>query len=215
MRSLTNTVTMAVADADGICQSQTPAAGGVQNLTINGTLASGGVATLDVPRHVSITSAGNNSARTFTITGTDRYGNAITETIGGPNATTVAGAKNFATVTQVTVDDNTTGAVTVGSADEAEGPWLPMDHRNEDFNLSILGRLGAGAGLTWAIQYTLSDVQAAGFLEDDAVVAVDANLTGETADANGVITFPCRAIRQAISSHTAGGLSVTVQQSGY
>jgi hypothetical protein len=32
------------ADADGVCQSQTPAGGGSQNLTINGAQASGGVA---------------------------------------------------------------------------------------------------------------------------------------------------------------------------
>lgn len=102
------------ADADSICQSQTPAAGGSQNLTINGANASGGVATFTAARTITITSAGADAGRTFTITGTDVNGDAQTETITGPDTTTVTGTLYFKTVTQVTVDDDTAGAITVG-----------------------------------------------------------------------------------------------------
>lgn len=106
------------ADADGVCQSQTPAAGGEQNLTINGALSSGGVATFTAARLITIASAADDSARTFTVTGTDVNGVAQTETIAGP-ATTVTGTLYFRTVTQVTVDDDTAGAITVGMANDA------------------------------------------------------------------------------------------------
>ena len=106
------------ADADGVCQSQTPGAGGEQDLTINGALASGGVATFTAARLITIASASDDSGRTFTVTGTDVNGNAQTETIAGP-ATTVTGTLYFRTVTQVTVDDNTAGAITVGMANDA------------------------------------------------------------------------------------------------
>lgn len=106
------------ADTDGVCQSQTPAAGGVQTLTINGAQASGGVATFTAGRLITIASASDDSARTFTVTGTDVNGAAQVETIAGP-ATTVTGTLYFRTVTQVTVDDNTAGAITVGMADNA------------------------------------------------------------------------------------------------
>jgi len=106
------------ADADGVCQSQTPGAGGEQNLTINGALSSGGVATFVAARLITIASASDDSGRTFTITGTDVNGNAQTETIAGP-ATTVTGTLYFRTVTQVTVDDDTAGAITVGMANDA------------------------------------------------------------------------------------------------
>ena len=106
------------ADADGVCQSQTPAAGGEQNLTINGALASGGVATFTAARLITIASASDDSARTFTVTGTDVNGNVQTETIAGP-ATTVTGTLYFRTVTQVTVDDDTAGAITVGMSNSA------------------------------------------------------------------------------------------------
>jgi len=103
------------ADADGICASQTPNAGGSQDLTLNGALAESGSVSMDVPRHVVIASAGDDSGRTFTITGTNTYGDSITEEITGPNTTTVYGTKQFKTVTTVNVDDDTAGAITVGT----------------------------------------------------------------------------------------------------
>ena len=106
------------ADADGVCQSQTPAAGGEQALTINGAQASGGVATFVAARLITIASASDDSGRTFTVTGTDVNGNAQSETIAGP-ATTVTGTKYFRTVTEVLVDDDTAGAITVGMANNS------------------------------------------------------------------------------------------------
>ena len=107
------------ADADGVCASQTPAAGGAQDLTINGAEASGGVATFTAARFVTITSAGADDGRTFTVTGTDVNGSAQTETITGPDTATVTGTLYFRTVTTVSVDDDTAGAITVGMSNDA------------------------------------------------------------------------------------------------
>ena len=52
------------------------------------------------------------------MTGTDVNGAVQTETIAGP-ATTVTGTSYFRTVTQVSVDDDTAGAITVGMANNA------------------------------------------------------------------------------------------------
>lgn len=110
------TVQLATADADGISTSQTPGAAG--NLTITGALASGGVATLTGAgsgRQVLITCAGNNSARTFTVFGTDPNGQSIAEQVAGANASTSATVQFFRTVTRVAIDGASTGAVTVGT----------------------------------------------------------------------------------------------------
>ena len=107
------------ANADGVCESQTPAGGGAQDLTIDGAQASGGVATFTAARFVTITSAGSDAGRTFTVTGTDVNGNAQTETIAGPDTATVTGTLYFRTVTTVSVDDNTAGAITVGMSNNA------------------------------------------------------------------------------------------------
>jgi len=100
------------ADADGVATSQTPSGAG--NLTINGAKASGGVATFNAARQVTITCAGADSGRTFTITGTDVNGDAVTEAISGADADVSTSTKHFLTVTQIAVDDATAGAVTAG-----------------------------------------------------------------------------------------------------
>ena len=106
---------LAAADPNGICLTQTP--GGAVNLTINGALQSGGVATLVPARNVTITSGGSSeTGKTFTVTGTATDGTAVTEAIAGPGGSaTVSTTALFETVTQVAVDGATSGAVTVGS----------------------------------------------------------------------------------------------------
>lgn len=100
------------ADADSVCASQTPSGAG--NLTINGANASGGVATFTAARQVTITCAGNDAGRTFTITGTDVDGTVITEDVSGADTDVSTSTKHFKTVTQIAVDDATAGAITVG-----------------------------------------------------------------------------------------------------
>ena len=56
VRSVHLTADTTAADTDGVCQSQTPAAGGSQNLTINGAQASGGVASFNAGRLITIAS---------------------------------------------------------------------------------------------------------------------------------------------------------------
>ncbi len=98
------------ADADGVCESQAGTADTA--MTINGALATDGVATFDVPRNV--VGAWTTSAK-LTITGTDEYGNTVVETTAA-SGTSHTGKKAFKTITSVVPDTNITGA-TVGTGD--------------------------------------------------------------------------------------------------
>lgn len=210
MRPLKIAFSMAAADADGICLSQTPAAGGVQSLTINGVLAAGGVATMDVARRVSITSAGNDSGRTFTVTGTDRYGKTQTEAITGPNTTTVIGAKDFKTVTSITIDDNSAGAITVGSGDEAATAWIPLDLYRSPVNVSFAVALSAGASLTYTVQHTLDNP-----FDGSAMVALNhATIAAKTVAGDGGYAMPITAIRLFVENFVSGTATFSVAQSG-
>jgi hypothetical protein len=100
----------------GVCLSQKPAAGGAQNLVINGVYASGGVATPLAATKVEILSDANEAALNFTVYGLVN-GVADSETIAGPAGgytTAVVTTKVFSTVTQVQVSGNTVGNVRVG-----------------------------------------------------------------------------------------------------
>jgi hypothetical protein len=100
-------------DADGICASQTSGAT-ASTLTINGAKASGGVATLNSARQITLASAANLADKTFTITGTDANGDALTESLTGPNNETVTTSKHFLTVTEIAFTDGTSGTITAG-----------------------------------------------------------------------------------------------------
>ena len=112
-------------DADGICVAATATA--ATALSATGALVSGGVATFDIARVIRLTSTSNQSARTFTIAGTDKYGETLVENIVGPNNTTDDGQKAFKTVTSVTPDAAMTGNITVGSNDVWGLPFRMAD----------------------------------------------------------------------------------------
>ena len=97
------------ADPDGAVASQAATAVGGLATGINGALASGGVATFDVPRNVV---AGWTTTAVLTVTGTDEYGAVIRES--SASGATFTGKKAFKTVTGISVSADVTG-LTVGS----------------------------------------------------------------------------------------------------
>ena len=99
-------------DSDGISVATTMSAAG--NLTIGGVLTSASTASFTDPRKISITSAGNDTGRSFIITGTDSNGVAQSETVLGRNSETVLSTKSFKTVTSVSVDGATAASVSTG-----------------------------------------------------------------------------------------------------
>lgn len=105
------------ADTDGV--ATTELLGSAGDIPIDGVRASGGVATLDVPRNVTLTVATtNHSALTLTVYGTDEYGNTVIEAITGPNNNTVSGKKAFKTVTRVASSGAiATNGISVGFGD--------------------------------------------------------------------------------------------------
>lgn len=206
MRPIALTIAPAASDDNYVAESQTPASGGVQALTL--TAAAG---TISPPTHLLVTCAGADSGRTFTATGIDRYGNVITEAIAGSAGGTTAGVKNFAGVTSVTVDDDTAGAVEVGTADSLESPWVILDSKQGDFNVGLSVELSTGADFTYSVQYTLDNVFSVG--EHAATAFAHATVATETTSQAGVITSPVFAIRVAVSSYVGGSAVLNVLQS--
>lgn len=125
MRPITVTVgPLATAVANNIALSQTP----TTTFTLNGSLVVSGVAVLDVARRVLFTPAGNESANTFTVVGTDAAGNTITDVVAGGNATATYSALDFKTVTSITLKNGAAGAITVGTNGVASSPWVRLDN---------------------------------------------------------------------------------------
>lgn len=123
MRPITASVgPLASASANNIALSQTPGAAGA--LTLNGSTVANGIATLDNPRRVLITTA--DTTHTFTVTGATPTGSVISEVV-GPITTSAYTVQDFKTVTSVTINGAATAAVTVGTNGIASTPWVRLD----------------------------------------------------------------------------------------
>lgn len=208
-------------DADGICESQTPAAGGSQSLTIDGVLADLGTAgVFDIYDAgysvgvggviIGIASAGNDSGRTFTVTGTNEMGHDVTETITGPNATTVQSSTYFKTITAITVDDDTAGAITVGTVDEVASVVVPMNWRAYNFKVGF--SVDVTGTVDYTLQHTLVDVFDTTLTHKWFNHDVTAN---QTTDQDGNYVIPVRAIRLVTNSYSSGAeIALNLVQGG-
>jgi hypothetical protein len=212
MQPMTVTVgPIATADANGICESQTPVAG---PLTLDGVLVTGGVAVLDVQRRVLITAAGNESSRTFTVTGTNWAGNTISQTITGPNATTAATTISFKTVTSVTISGNAAGAVEVGTNGVADSPWVRFDDFAPNY-VSVACVIDGTAN--WTVQITLDDPNdpvtpvVAGSMVFQS--ATDTNLVSQAVSNRGGIQYAPTFARVVLNSGTGSVRGTFLQSS--
>jgi len=127
-------------DADGI--SVAAAVGNNAALTIGGALASGGSCTFNSGRVVTILSAGNDAAKSFTVTGTDVNGDAQTESITGANAGTATGSKYFKTVSGISAVGNPAGNVSAGINNSAADVVFAGRARLQGLNLVCSGNAG-------------------------------------------------------------------------
>jgi hypothetical protein len=141
--------------ANGVCLAQ--AVAGAGNLTINGSLATGGVATFDSPRRVLVASSGNNAAVVFTIVGTSRDGIVQAENITGLTAGTDAYTElDYADVTVVYASAACLGNITVGTNGIGSSAWIMDNFMAAFWALSVGVVIDTGTA-TYSVEYTYDD----------------------------------------------------------
>ena len=215
------------ADTDGICASQTTSA--AANLTLNGALTatingnsvyapsvSGTAATADGAwaRKIGITSDGNDSGITFTITGTDVNGKALSETVTGPNSTTVystnSTAANFKTVTKIATSAATTGNITVGTAAVAADVYCralgTIPYQSTITGIKVWVAEAFNAGTADPIEIGKSDDQ--DYLADVATAIMRAVTTTGNTGAAVTVDATQSAVWKSVSQEDTGSDSV-------
>ena len=157
-----------------IAASQTPAAAGALTLTAGASVTSvvlyngTTVLQLDCPRAVSVTQAVGGTARTYTVSGYDYYGQAMSEQITSVANATTNGKKAFYQISSVTVaGGGTVTAMSVGTTDVLGCPVRILD-------LGYIVHAG--------YNNTLADNAGT------AVAAVTATATATTGDVRGTFT---------------------------
>ena len=180
-------LTIQATDTDGIAQSQNPAGAG--DLTLNGVLVSGGVATLSAAHILTLACTSNETGETWTVYGTDADGNSISEAVAGVNNTSTNTTKYFKTVTQITVTAAATG-MTVGhtSTNGCVSQSIKLSPPRHGKKVSWQVNIPTGGTATYTVQHTL--MQTPG-----AVWNSNASYTGLTANSDGYYLAPVRSIR--------------------
>ena len=205
MKSKTATLTLAADDDNGICTSQSPAGAG--SLTINGALASAGVATMDVARRILFTFAADETGRTFVVTGTSRGGLAMTENVAG-TASTASTVQDFKTATEITIDAASAGAIIVGTGTVGCSEWVPLSANLNPFSVGV-GCVVSGT-VNYSVEHTYDSVQSG---VANATPVTHSTITGKTANFDGSYAAPVSAIRLKMNSGT-GTVTMTAIQAG-
>lgn len=138
------------------------------------------------PRKVTITSAADLSAITFTVVGTDEDGNSLTEDITGPNNATVTSDAYFASVVSVTPDTTSASTATVGISTSE----VTLD-RNRAFSFTIT------VAATKLVEFVFEGFQSG----DSAYLTIN--------DGNGAVTWPtCKHVGGSAPTLQASGEDV-------
>lgn len=214
-RPKTLTLTLAI-DADGICASQSPAGAG--NLTLDGALVGADISrptyyTTTTAQQIGVTSDGDDSGNTFTVTGSGYDANSvwydsISESIAGPNATTTESTYFYTEITSIAIGGAAVGNITVGTVDEAiTGIFQTGGYNDIGTNLQTV----VTGTINYTIHYTLSDVQ------DSTVtpswVAASTDMTTATAGQTTHLDGNLRGIRGVVhSGNDAGAVALNIVQ---
>lgn len=218
MRPIVIATTALTNDANGVCESQTPAAGGVQSLSLDGALVSGGVATIAESQIITATWAGADAARTLTVTYKDADGIEQTGTIAGANATTSSGTFYAKSISGITVDDDTAGAVEVGALSTNGAVTRSVRvNRNQvsSFKLGQFVELSSGASMTYSAQHSPDWPESGDFTSgysNNANWYDTDGLTALTATDESNIVIPVECVRVKITAYTSGTLTFTTLQ---
>jgi hypothetical protein len=214
MRPVTLTLVSFVAAANSIALSQARGAAG--NFTLNGALVSAGVATLPAPSQVLIHSAGNDSGITFTVTGTDKDANALSETVTGKNVGDAITVHRFKTVTQIATSAAAAGNVTAGTTTTTNSEPCPVDYKPTPTDIGLQFTT-SGTTTAFKAQYSMDsawDYADADTFNANGAWFDHATLTAMTAKAYGsILTNVCAVRLQSNQGGTDTG-TLKVMQGG-
>lgn len=170
-----------------------------------------GATTLDTPRRVIITSSGNDSAKTFTLRGTDWNGRTISETVTGANAGIAQSVYDYKTVTYVAISASSAGTVKVGTNGVASSRPLILD---SFANAPTSIQTDVSGTVSYTVQQSLDNPAKVGYASMTWVDHPDTNVVAATADKQANYAYVPVATRIVLNSGTGSVKYTVIQASG-
>lgn len=193
---------LTASSANNIVTSVTPTSGTALTLTA-GALAG------TIPQQVRriLLTFGNESVnRTLLVTGTNRYGNTISETLAVPSGagSTVATLQDFKTVTSLLPGGGGAWdqAVTVGTNGVASSAWQTINKHIAPVNIEFW--VITSGTVNYTVEYTPDDVNQGPFGNAPAsptIFSISA-LASKTSTLDGQLTYPAAYWRVTVNSNT-------------
>lgn len=168
---------LATASANNIALSQTPAGAGP--ITLNGSTVTGGVAILDTPREILLTTNADETSKTFTVTGTNWSGDVISEVIKGVSSATAKSVLDYKTVTSIVASAATAAAITFGTTTTAGSQWIRFDSWA---SAAVAMQCVASGTVSYTVQQSMDDPNSA------AIPVTPANMTWESSLDTAAVT---------------------------
>jgi len=189
------------ADGDYLATTQTLAGAGFLTLVAS---------TITPPRFVTITSAGDDSGRTFTIVGVGPNNETQIETVTGANAGTSTSTKTLAFVESIFVDAATAAAVEAGVTQSGYSQWIPLDIYTPN-QVTTISATVSGT-VNYSIEYTNEDPFDHSFVHQAvAHPASGGAFTSASTSQTHFTTTLMRAVRYKINSGD-GSIRLTITQ---
>lgn len=204
-------------------------AGSAGALTLNGALVSTGTSTftpvgqprrlvpsgqavLDTPRQILVTNAADETGKTIVLTGLDRAGNTISETLTLATAGTVASVLSYAVLQSAVLSANSAGNLSIGTNGVADSGWVRLD----DWAFAPIAlQCDVTGTVNYTVQSTMDDpndptnpVAAASMAW---IPSSDSAVVSATASKASTFTGVPRYVRCLLNSGT-GSVSMTVSQ---
>ena len=203
---------------NSVCATQTTTATD-QSLVLNGSLSNfnAGVTPFTVTvapgiqRTITLTSTGNISSSTFTISGIDTSGYAVSTTLTGPNNATATTVAEFFKVTAISVGTIATTAFTAGVGITGTSRWAMVDTFQNPVVVTVAINTVTSAPVS--IQHTFDLISTS----TSPMIIAATGLTSITTATNLSYNENATAYRAIfIASGTATGVAqVNIIQSGY
>lgn len=119
------------------------------------TVGHSGTATTDVARRIIITSGGDDTGITFTLTGTDLDNNVQSEVITGVSGAAASSVLSYKTVTSILTSGAAASTLIVGTNATADSQWVRFS--NFGANAQVAIQVNGAANSNFTIQQTLND----------------------------------------------------------
>ena len=205
---------------NSVCATQTTTATD-QSLVLNGSLSNfnAGVTPFAVTvapgiqRSITLTSTGNISSSTFTISGIDTSGYAVSTTLTGPNNSTATTVAEFFKVTAISVGTIATSAFTAGVGITGTSRWVVIDNYQNPVITSVAITMNTATTSLVSIQHTFDPISTTTTPTVTAATGLSSIGTSTNLTYNENATA-YRAIFLASTTAT-GTMNVNFNQSGY